>query len=76
MSSWIDYKHGDYEKKFYDIKLHDGSIFLGCWPNAGMFNAHDYGYFDESVVAQVRPSKLNNLGMPERMGLNDAKQAN
>lgn len=74
MSEWVDYKEGDYEKKFYDIKLHSSlldkaTVFLGCWPNAGFFNAGDYGNFNESLVAQVRESKLNELGMPISEGI-------
>ncbi len=69
MADWIKYKVGDYEKKFYDIKLHHGAIAYGCWPNAGMFNAGDYGYLDESLVAEVRESELNDLGMPITIGM-------
>lgn len=69
MNEWKIYHVGDYEKKFYDIELHHGAIFLGCYPNAGMFHAGDYGYFDESLVAKVRESELNDLGMPKLIGL-------
>lgn len=71
MRKWTDYDVGDYEKKHYDIKLHNGVVFLGCWPNAGMFHAGDYGEFDESLVAQVRESELNELGMPIQEGIGE-----
>ena len=25
----------DYDKTFYDVMLHDGTIIKHCWPNAG-----------------------------------------
>lgn len=66
MSKWVDYKPGDYEKKFYDIKTMAGHTYYGCWPNAGMFNSGKDGYIDEHFVVKVRVSKLNKLGMPEK----------
>lgn len=29
---------GEYEKRFYDVRLPDGEIVLNCWPNAGFMN--------------------------------------
>jgi len=31
---WVIFD-GDYEKTQYDVKLPDGTIITGCWPNAG-----------------------------------------
>lgn len=68
---WIKYNVGDYKKKFYDIKLHHGVIFLGCWPNAGFFNSSEYGNFAEELIGWVRESELNDLGMPTHTGAGD-----
>lgn len=66
MNKWIDYKAGDYEKKWYDIKTMAGHTYYGCWPNAGQFNIGAAGYVDEHFVTKVRVSKLNDIGMPVR----------
>lgn len=35
---WFPLVQGfDYDKKFYDVKLNDGTIIEHCWPNAGRF---------------------------------------
>jgi hypothetical protein len=64
--SWVDYKPGDYEKQFYDIKTMAHHTYYGCWPNAGSFNVSKDGYVDEHFVLKVRPSKLGSNGLPER----------
>jgi hypothetical protein len=68
MNKWIDYKPGDYEKKFYDIKTMAKHTYYGCWPNAGMFNigSNHPGYLDEHFVVKVRESILKDSGMPVR----------
>lgn len=37
MSDWIKYP-GEYEKRWYDIKLFNGTIYKDCYPNAGTFH--------------------------------------
>lgn len=32
---------GDYEKKWYDIRLLSGEVIESCWPNAGCMNSND-----------------------------------
>jgi len=66
MRSWVDYKVGDYKKKFYDIKTMAKHTYYGCWPNAGYFHIDGGEQIDEHFVIKVRPSKLNDLGMPDR----------
>jgi len=66
MSKWIDYKPGDYQKKFYDIKTLAGHTYYGCWPNAGSFNIGNGERVDEHFVLKVRESTLNDIGMPRR----------
>lgn len=66
MSEWIDYKSGDYEKKWYDIKTMAGHTYYGCWPNAGSFNIGSAGRIDEAFVIKVRVSRLDDIGMPAR----------
>lgn len=53
MSEWIPYK-GDYEKRWYDIKLFNGSIIKECYPNAGIFTdgkGNEYG----TMVKYIKP---------------------
>ena len=39
---WVPLVQGfDYDKKFYDVKLSDGTIIEHCWPNAGRFTPMD-----------------------------------
>jgi len=75
MSKWVDYKPGDYEKKFYDIKTMAKNTYMGCWPNAGRFTYFgDKGEnvnIDEHFVVKVRLSRINDIGMPERDLPND-----
>lgn len=56
MKKWIKYT-GKYEKKFYDIKFHNGKVFKYCWPNAGTFHSSKYGVFDGSLVKEIRESE-------------------
>lgn len=54
MSDWKPYT-GDYDKRWYDIKLKDGRVYKDCWPNAGTF--HPWGeddYIQGDRVAEVR----------------------
>lgn len=37
VETWMPF-NGRYEKKLYDVMLHDGTIIRGCWPNAGSFH--------------------------------------
>lgn len=37
--AWIPYQpHRQRPKEFLDIKLDDGTVIVGCWPNADKFN--------------------------------------
>lgn len=45
---WTEYT-GEYEKKYYDIKLWSGEIYENCWPNANTFH--------EGTIGKVIPGK-------------------
>lgn len=52
-SEWKPYT-GEYEKRWYDIKLKSGSVILSCWPNAGTFHSGDGDIIDGEAVAEIR----------------------
>jgi len=52
---WIKFT-GDYEKKFYDIKLTDGTEILHCWPNAGNFHSKCGMHVKGSLVGEIKHS--------------------
>lgn len=44
---------GDYDKRFYDVRLPCGEIIKACWPNAGKMSAYDgssRSWFAESNI--------------------------
>ena len=49
---------GDYDKRFYDVKLADGTIIPRCWPNAGKLVAMDGSgrMWDENDSIWIRPA--------------------
>lgn len=54
---WIKYREGAYQKEECDIKLHDGSVILHLYPNAGKFNkmcGNQEKTYTEEEVAEVR----------------------
>lgn len=51
-NQWLPFT-GQYEKQFYDIKLHDGHVLEHCWPNADTFHT-DMGVFAASLVKEYR----------------------
>lgn len=53
MNQWQVYT-GEYEKKWYDIKMNNGIIIKDCWPNAGMFHSEDSDYIPSQNVAYIR----------------------
>lgn len=53
MSEWKPYT-GDYDKRWYDIRLKDGREFMDCWPNAGTFHPDGHEYIDGELVAEIR----------------------
>lgn len=56
---WLPY-NGNYVKKVYDIKLKDGSVIEGCWPNAGSFmKLNSSKQYAGDKVEFVRASKKN-----------------
>jgi len=63
---WQPYT-GKREKRFHDIKLHDGSVHRGCWPNADSFfccGDHSGREIPETQVASIHP--LDEDWMPSR----------
>ena len=58
---WKQYDF-NYEKEWYDIELHDGSIIGPCWPNAGSFHNEDFGMIKEEHVVRFRLSKEHPMG--------------
>jgi hypothetical protein len=52
----------NYEKKWYDIKLHDGTIINTCYPNSGWFHNEYLGMFREERVKMFRLSKEHPMG--------------
>lgn len=58
---WEQYA-GDYEKRYYDIKLWSGEVYENCWPNANTFHEGVIGKLIEGKdVAYVRPSQTPQL---------------
>ena len=59
MNDWIKYE-GEYEKEFYDIKLHSGEIIPNCWPNAGTFHTGLDRIVDGGEVSHFRLAVYEN----------------
>jgi hypothetical protein len=58
---WEQYA-GDYDKRYYDIKLWSGEVYENCWPNANTFHEGVIGKLIEGKdVAYVRPSQTPQL---------------
>ena len=51
--------NGNYEKEFYDVRLHNGQEIHDCWPNAGMFHAPGGTVITGAEVSSVRLSQSN-----------------
>jgi hypothetical protein len=55
IGEWAPYS-GEYDKKFYDVRLKDGRELYRCWPNSGSFHQTDSGNarVSEKYVTHVR----------------------
>jgi len=60
INKWKPYRY-NYEKVWYDIELHDGSIIGPCWPNAGWFHNEHFGMIREEEVRRFRISDKHPL---------------
>jgi len=53
---------GDYDKRFYDVFLKDGTIIEGVWPNAGIIRNLDTNQDITNAVLGIRPAKRSPWG--------------
>lgn len=51
---------GDYEKTMQDIRLKDGTEYIKCWPNAGVFIVMDNKIPDVPISEVTHIKKSQN----------------
>ena len=64
---WAEFD-GDYEKLMQDIKLKDGTVIIGCWPNAGRFMC-----ITNKNQKDVLCSEVTHVRLTQSVSPNDAK---